>query len=84
MLWKYALRQSVRRPARTLLTLAGIVLGVNDCLQGKQCFARAVAELHRAKLRRRSGSLLAPAGLHWATNGLGVLVAAAVWAWVPR
>ena len=32
------------------------------------------------ELRRRSGSLLAPAGLHWATNGLGVLAAAAIWA----
>lgn len=31
------------------------------------------------ELRRRSGSLLAPAGLHWATNGLGVLVSAWVW-----
>jgi membrane protease YdiL (CAAX protease family) len=30
--------------------------------------------------RRRSGSVLAPAGLHWATNGLSVLAAAAVWA----
>ncbi|MEU7903982.1 CPBP family intramembrane glutamic endopeptidase [Actinoplanes sp. NPDC049118] len=28
------------------------------------------------ELRRRSGSLLAPIGLHWAVNGLGVLVAA--------
>ena len=33
------------------------------------------------ELRRRSGSLLAPAGLHWATNALGVLAAAAVWGW---
>lgn len=33
-----------------------------------------------AELRRRSGSLLAPIGLHWATNGLGVLAAARVWA----
>jgi uncharacterized protein len=33
------------------------------------------------ELRRRSGSLLAPAGLHWATNAVGVLAAAAVWAW---
>jgi membrane protease YdiL (CAAX protease family) len=32
------------------------------------------------ELRRRSGSLLASAGLHWATNGLGVLASAAVWA----
>ena len=35
------------------------------------------------ELRRRSGSLLASAGLHWATNGLAVLAAAAVWAWAP-
>jgi membrane protease YdiL (CAAX protease family) len=33
------------------------------------------------ELRRRSGSLLASAGLHWATNAFGVLAAAAVWAW---
>jgi len=33
------------------------------------------------ELRRRSGSLLASAGLHWATNALGVLTAAAIWAW---
>jgi membrane protease YdiL (CAAX protease family) len=33
------------------------------------------------ELRRRSGSLLAPAGLHWATNALGVLAAASIWAW---
>ncbi|HEY6746943.1 MAG TPA: CPBP family intramembrane glutamic endopeptidase [Mycobacteriales bacterium] len=31
-------------------------------------------------LRELSGSLLAPAGLHWATNGLGVLASALVWA----
>lgn len=36
------------------------------------------------ELRRRSGSLLAPAGLHWATNGLGVLASSAVWAWGTR
>jgi membrane protease YdiL (CAAX protease family) len=36
------------------------------------------------ELRRRSGSLLAPAGLHWATNGLSVLASAAVWAWATR
>jgi membrane protease YdiL (CAAX protease family) len=36
------------------------------------------------ELRRRSGSLLAPAGLHWAVNGLSVLAAAAVWAWGTR
>jgi membrane protease YdiL (CAAX protease family) len=36
-----------------------------------------------AELRRRSGSLVAPIGLHWATNGLGVLAAARVWAATP-
>ena len=30
------------------------------------------------ELRRRTGSLLAPAGAHWAANGLGALVAAAL------
>lgn len=39
-----------------------------------------VAGVLFAELRRRSGSLLAPVGLHWATNGLGVLAAARVWA----
>jgi membrane protease YdiL (CAAX protease family) len=33
------------------------------------------------ELRRRSGSLLAPAGLHWSVNGFAVLASAAVWAW---
>jgi membrane protease YdiL (CAAX protease family) len=36
------------------------------------------------ELRRRSGSILASAGLHWAVNGLGVLASAAVWAWATR
>jgi membrane protease YdiL (CAAX protease family) len=31
------------------------------------------------ELRRRSGSLIAPIALHWATNGLGVLFAAVLW-----
>lgn len=37
----------------------------------------ALAGVLLCELRRRSGSLLAPAGLHWAANGLGVLIAAA-------
>lgn len=36
------------------------------------------------EMRRRSGSVLAPAGLHWATNALSVLASAAVWAWGTR
>jgi membrane protease YdiL (CAAX protease family) len=43
----------------------------------------AVAGLLLSELRRRSGSLLAAAGLHWATNGIGVLAAALIYA-VPN
>lgn len=39
-----------------------------------------IAGIVFAELRWRSGSLVAPIGLHWATNGLGVLAAAHVWA----
>ena len=39
----------------------------------------AVAGVVLCELRRRSGSLLAPAGLHWATNGFGVLASAGLW-----
>jgi uncharacterized protein len=38
----------------------------------------ALAGLLLCELRRRSGSLLASAALHWATNGLGLLLAAAL------
>lgn len=41
----------------------------------------ALAGVVLCELRRRSDSLLAPAGLHWATNGLGVLAATAIFAW---
>jgi CAAX protease family protein len=44
----------------------------------------ALAGALLCELRRRSGSLLAPAGLHWAVNGLSVLASAAVWAWATR
>jgi membrane protease YdiL (CAAX protease family) len=40
----------------------------------------ALAGLLLCELRRRSGSLLAAAGLHWATNALGLVLATAVWA----
>lgn len=38
----------------------------------------ALAGLLLCELRRRSGSLLAAAALHWATNGLGLLAASAL------
>lgn len=31
------------------------------------------------EIRHRSGSIIATAGLHWATNGLGVLLSSAIW-----
>ncbi|MGA5300002.1 lysostaphin resistance A-like protein [Nucisporomicrobium flavum] len=41
----------------------------------------AAAGVVLCELRRRSGSLLAPIGLHWAVNGLGVLVTAGIAGW---
>jgi membrane protease YdiL (CAAX protease family) len=41
----------------------------------------AAAGVLFCELRRRSGSLLAPIGLHWAVNGLGVLAAAGTTRW---
>ena len=40
----------------------------------------AVAGVLLGELRRRSGSLLASAGLHWAVNGVGVIATAALFA----
>ncbi len=54
--------------SRLLLTVAGTVAFT------------AAAGVVLGELRRASGSLLAPAGLHWATNGLGVLASARAWA----
>lgn len=44
----------------------------------------AVSGVVFCELRRRSGSVLASAALHWATNALSVLASAAVWAWGTR
>lgn len=58
--------------ARVLVTVAGTVV-----------FTTAAGVLF-AELRRRSDSLVAPAVLHWAANGLGVLAAARVWSMTDR
>jgi membrane protease YdiL (CAAX protease family) len=55
------------RRARLAVAVAGTVL-----------FTAAAGVLF-AELRRRSGSLLAPMLLHWATNAAGVLGSALVW-----
>jgi tRNA pseudouridine32 synthase/23S rRNA pseudouridine746 synthase len=38
----------------------------------------ATAGVAFAALRERSGSLLAPIGLHWAINGIGLVTAALI------
>ncbi|SNT59335.1 CAAX protease self-immunity [Asanoa hainanensis] len=55
-------------------TAAGLALTASAVL------ATVLAGVVLALLRRRSGSLLAPIGLHWATNALGYLAGAAIWA----
>lgn len=52
---------------RVLLTILGTVVFT------------AVAGVVFAELRRRSGSLVAPVFLHWATNGLAVVAASRLW-----
>jgi membrane protease YdiL (CAAX protease family) len=49
--------------------------GQVTAVAGAVVFTAAAGAL-LCELRRRSGSLLAPAALHWAVNGLGVLAAA--------
>jgi membrane protease YdiL (CAAX protease family) len=58
-------------PRRVLATVLGTVLFT------------ALAGVVFAELRLRSGSVVAPLALHWATNGLAVVAAARVWAVSP-
>jgi uncharacterized protein len=51
-------------------TAAAVIFGV---------VSTTLAGVVFCELRRRSGSLLAPLGLHWATNGLGYVCAAIAW-----
>jgi membrane protease YdiL (CAAX protease family) len=57
----------------------GAVLGASPIwpVLGAVAFT-ALAGLLLCELRRRSGSLLAAAALHWATNGMGLLLTAAL------
>jgi len=57
---------SVYGSAEVLVTLSAVL-------------STALAGVVLAGLRWRSGSLLAPVGLHWATNGLAYAVGAALW-----
>jgi membrane protease YdiL (CAAX protease family) len=63
--------------------LVGAGPGARTLAVGGAVTFTAVAGVVLCELRRRSGSLLAPAGLHWAVNGLGVLVSAGLAAGAP-
>jgi uncharacterized protein len=56
----------------------GQMLGSGVLTVGAAVAFTALAGLLLCELRRRSGSLLAAAALHWATNGLGLLMTAAL------
>ena len=65
--------------------------GVSDAVGGAGSAALVVGTvalttvggLVFGELRRRSGSVLASAGAHWATNALGVLFGLVAWRWDP-
>jgi membrane protease YdiL (CAAX protease family) len=69
-----SLRLNRVNPAVTDLVGAGTT-GQVLAVAGAVVFTAAAGVLF-CELRRRSGRLLAPIGLHWAVNGLGVLVTA--------
>ncbi len=69
-LWHVPPALHVANANRTLTLGAPTAAAVTVALVGA-----ALAGLALCELRRRTGSLLAPAGLHWATNALGYLTA---------
>ena len=76
-------RSAVRAQIRSVLafvsgqTFAGVTTAV-VLVVGTVLFT-TVGGLVAGELRRRSGSLLASIGMHWATNGLGVLFGSLAW-----
>jgi uncharacterized protein len=71
-----ALRLNEVNPAVAAVVGAGAA-GRALAVAGAVGFTAAAGAL-LGELRRRSGSLLAPIGLHWAVNGIGVLFSAGV------
>jgi membrane protease YdiL (CAAX protease family) len=71
-----SLRLSRVNPAITAVVGGGWV-GAAVAVLGAVLFT-GLSGMVFCELRRRSGSLLAPIGLHWAVNGLGVLTSAVV------
>ncbi|MFJ3877643.1 lysostaphin resistance A-like protein [Streptomyces sp. NPDC090077] len=67
-----SLRLSTAKPALTTV-FGDSTLGASLAVTAAVLFTGAAGVLF-CELRRRSGSLLAPMGLHWAVNALGYLV----------
>jgi membrane protease YdiL (CAAX protease family) len=68
---------SANRGVRDLLPSAGVAATV-VVVVGTVALT-ALGGVVAGELRRRSGSLLASAGMHWATNSLGVLFGLVAW-----
>ena len=75
-LWHVLPTLSQANPA--LVAVAGQGARSKVAMVGGGVVFTGIAGVLFCELRRRTGSLLAPAGLHWATNGLGVLLSALV------
>jgi membrane protease YdiL (CAAX protease family) len=58
--------------------------GVSDAVGGAAVVLTTIGGLAFGELRRRSGSVLAGAGAHWATNALGVLFGLVAWRLDPQ
>jgi membrane protease YdiL (CAAX protease family) len=74
------------------LHVAGTNRGVSDAVGGAgnplavvgTVVLTTIGGLVFGELRRRSGSVLASAGAHWATNALGVLFGLVAWHLTPE
>ena len=75
-LWHVLPTLSQANPA--LLAMVGQGARSKVALVGGGVVFTSLSSVLFCELRRRTGSLIAPAGLHWATNGLGVLLSALI------
>jgi membrane protease YdiL (CAAX protease family) len=75
-LWHILPARDMGRHNRAVGRAFGAGEGSQVAVVASAVAATAAAGVVLAELRRRTGSLIAPAGLHWAANGLGYLFAA--------
>jgi len=77
-LWHILPSRDMGRHNRAVGRAFGPGAGSQRAVTASAVVATTVAGAVFGELRRRSGSLIAPAGLHWATNGLGYLFTSAL------